>query len=27
LPNYRARGFVPFREERYVADIDDPPAA
>jgi len=22
LPNYRARGFVPFREERYTVDID-----
>ena len=22
MPNYRARGFVPFREERFVTDID-----
>ncbi len=27
LPNYRARGFVPFREERYVTDVGDPPAS
>lgn len=26
LPNYRARGFVPFREERYVTDVDAPAA-
>ena len=25
LPNYRARGFVPFREERYAAEVDDLP--
>lgn len=25
MPNYQARGFVPFREERYTADLDDAP--
>lgn len=27
MPNYRARGFVPFREERYITEIDDRPGA